>query len=44
MQKQLITIEYVWFPVAQTLIGKAGRQRGDTLKPASKVSLLQSMP
>lgn len=28
MQKRLITIEHVWFPVAQTLIGKAGRQRG----------------
>lgn len=43
IQKRLITIEHVWFPVAQTLIGKGGRQRGDTLKPGSKVSLLQSM-
>lgn len=41
--KRLITIEHVWFPAVQTLIGKTGRQRGDTLKPAGKVSLLQSM-
>lgn len=43
IQKRLITIEYVWLPAVQTLIGKAGRQRGDALKPVSKVSLLQSM-
>lgn len=40
---RLITIEYVWFPVVQTLIAEASRQRGDTLKAVSKVSLLQSM-
>lgn len=43
IQKRLITIEYVWFPAVQTLIGKTGRQRGDALKPVGKVSLLQSM-
>lgn len=43
IQKRLITIEYVWFPAVQTLIGKTGRQRGDALEPAAKVSLLQSM-
>lgn len=40
---RLITIEYVWFPVVQTLIVEASRQSGDTLKAVSKVSLLQSM-
>lgn len=43
IHKRLITIEYVWFPAVQTLIGTAGRQRGDALKPVGKVSLLQSM-